>query len=117
MRVRARSRVVAIAATTWAIIALALTGAALAGSFAYTLVDVAPDTAASRQVDHDYSLIQGYVSSTITTCVQRNSGNIYCASGTASHSYGDSCNPSACRAYYRQYASINKDIQAYDEWR
>jgi hypothetical protein len=118
MHIRMGRRVAAIMATVTAGLALALTAAALAGSFSYTLFDVSPNTWVYRDVDHDYSYIQGYVSPSVTTCVQRNStGNSYCAQGTTSHSYPDSCNPAACKARYSHTWTINKDISAYDEWR
>ena len=70
----------------------------------------------SRGVDHDYSYLRGSLSGA-TTCVERSNGAVFCGSSPTSHSYSDSCNPSACLSYYTQGTYSSAYVTIHDEWR
>jgi hypothetical protein len=114
MRIRTRRTVAAACA---AVLALALATTAVATAFDYTLFGTSDNTWTTRGVDHDYYFIRGTVTGSTTVCVKRNpTGDSFCAQGTQSKSYVDSCNPSACLSYYKQTSGGSLDITAHDEW-
>ncbi|WCB95063.1 hypothetical protein DSM104299_03805 [Baekduia alba] len=112
MRLRARTMLATIVAT--GCVVLALSGAALAGFFDYTLSSAPNDTFQTRGVGHDYTYLHSSINSSSTTCVARGGGSSFCASGTASHSYVDTCG--SCLSYYKQKTGGTFDISAHDEW-
>lgn len=113
MRRRARTLPVAVAMIVCALLALSV--AAIASSFDYTLSQTVNDTWSSRFVAHDYSLIRGRVTSGTTVCVSRGeNGASFCADTTSSHSWTDTCGP--CFSYYKQKSGGALDISAHDEW-
>lgn len=75
----------------------------------------------TRNVNHDYSYIRAYTFNGATTCVRRNDGLAFCANWDVSHSYHDSCNPSACLSYSQWYGGSGIvapiDVGHHDEWR
>ncbi|MEJ7788145.1 MAG: hypothetical protein WKF96_25365 [Solirubrobacteraceae bacterium] len=106
-----------LAAVAMAAVCMAgLVPAAYAGQFDYVLEDIPPDTFRTRNVAHDYSYLRGTIGFPgTTTCVARGGGVSFCASGSANHSYSDSCN--LCLSYYKQKSSILLDVTVHDEWR
>lgn len=106
-----------VAASAAAVMCLgAIAPVAFAGQYDYVLGSTTPNVFYTRGVYHDYSYLRGTIGFPgSTTCVARGGGQSFCASGSAAHSYPDTCN--ACLSYYKQKSSYVLDITVHDEWR
>lgn len=114
MRLRLKRFTAAVVASL-CIISVVGAPVALAGQYDYQILG-SQNVLVSRGVSHDFSYLRASLSGA-STCVERSNGTVFCGSSPTSHSYSDSCNPSACLSWYAQQTYGSAYITVHEEWR